>query len=404
MEGELQPPAYLTIHITFSLLPPLSTLYAHLQVYKVRFRIYDISLPFFSILSTLKSFISVPSLFSRPPPTDPNAECTAFNSSSLSATEACALTVEAGLLLDRMIDISLDGKGMPIPDEWIDEFERIERVVGHIARQEEDAVLQTPSPAIRPPITDTLVADSPEGRRGSVIDSVFSVSPRSQRMEDSLSSIEDDLEEVHVKEEETEPEAVEGDEGAKKGKEFDLEEALREDDERVFAKEYHSISPPVVEDEGTVDHSPFLERVIAEMEELHPFHTIQETSSNEALEEDYREEESDKETEEEENDIPKQEIQGEHARRDSEDDGPERDSDEYPSHSESYHCLKDDDGIDVNALYEDMINGEETDSDDDDPIDFSREIRTSSPTFDEHDIHDLDYDELQSSESDDAEY
>ena len=404
MEGELHPPAYLTIHITLSLLPPLSTLYAHLQVYKVRFRIYDISLTFFSILSTLKSFIAVPSIFSRPPPTDSNTDDTAFSSSSLSATEACALTVEAGLLLDRMIDVSSDGKGMPIPDEWIDEFERIERVIEQVAQQEEDAVVQTPSPAVRPPITDTPVTDSPEGRRGSVVDSLFSVSPRSQRMEDSLSSIEDELGEGYLKKEDTEPEAVEGDNAVKNRKEFDLEEALREDDERVFAKEYHSVPPPVMDEDRKVDHSPFLEQVIAEMEELHLFHTEYDTAPNETLEEDYREEESSEDTETEEgSDTSKREVQDEHARRDSEDDAPERDSHEYPTHSESYQCLKEDDEIDVNALYEDMINGEETDSDDDDPINYSREIQTNSPIFDEHDIHDLDYDELQSCESDDAE-
>src|SRR5438046_4152856 len=101
------------IHITCSLLPPLSTLHAHLQVYKVRFRVLYISQTFFSILSTLKSFISVPSIFSRERNYDTN---------EISATEALALTVEAGLLLDRMIDISVEEKGLPIPDEWIDEF------------------------------------------------------------------------------------------------------------------------------------------------------------------------------------------------------------------------------------------------------------------------------------------
>src|SRR5277367_3478560 len=130
----MDPPAYLTIHITFSLLPPLSTLHSHLQLYTIRFRVYNISQTFFSIIQKLKSFISVPSIFHTPTPHP-----------ELSTTDALALTVEAGLLLDQMIDISVEGESEPIPDVWIDEFEKLEFMIARITK-EDDGVPETPCP------------------------------------------------------------------------------------------------------------------------------------------------------------------------------------------------------------------------------------------------------------------
>src|SRR5277367_6511927 len=170
----MDPPAYLTIHITFSLLPPLSTLHAHLQHHTIRFRVYTISQTFFTIVQKLKSFIAVPSIFRYSDPTP-----------MLSSTDALALTVEAGLLLDQMIDLSAEGKSEPIPDEWIDEFEKLEFMIARITK-EDDGEPETPCPNPR----ETDVGESPESMRTRFgMDSVFST----PRRDDSMSSVEDEL-------------------------------------------------------------------------------------------------------------------------------------------------------------------------------------------------------------------
>src|SRR5271155_4263559 len=172
----MDPPAYLTIHITFSLLPPLSTLHAHLQHHTIRFRVYTISQTFSTIIQKLKSFISVPSIFRPHLPTPPD----------LTTSDALALTVEAGLLLDQMIDLSAEGKSDPIPDDWIDEFEKLEFMIARITK-EDDGEPETPCPNYR----DGEVGESPESMRTRFgVDSVFST-PR--REEDSMSSVEEEL-------------------------------------------------------------------------------------------------------------------------------------------------------------------------------------------------------------------
>ena len=363
----MDPPAYLTIHITFSLLPPLSTLHAQLQIYTIRFRVYTISQTFFTILQNLKSYISVPIRFHL------------SSNPKLSATDALALTVEAGLLLDQMIDLSAEGKSDPIPDDWIDEFEKLEFMIARITK--EDGEPETPCPGLR-------MGESPESMRTlstrfSGLDSVFST----PRREDSMSSVEEELEGLlrskgkHELQDEVEGkfdlaeemtrinltnkdpkvkhQEAEMDEGlldpalkdvmpihldeegvkikqedeedlpeplidadrlpdntefqsatiGKQGKEstiedtespsadgnqeidgveithadaimdkihdeeFDLEEELLRDDNRIF-EEYHAISTPPRESNGEIDHSPFLARVIAELEDLEPLESL----------------------------------------------------------------------------------------------------------------------------------
>ena len=185
-----------------------------------------------------------------------------------------------------MIDISVEEKGLPIPDEWIDEFEKIEQMVGRITK--EDMEPETPCP---PSVmwTESPI-ESPESNRrehtrSSIVESVFS-SPRSERLDDSMSSIENDLPtHLHVKHKEDDDGDVEGlNENSENlggdsdddDKEFDLDEELRRDDDRVFDKEYHSIATLPEQEAGEVDHSPFLARVISEMEELEPLETTTE--------------------------------------------------------------------------------------------------------------------------------
>lgn len=369
LERELHPPAYLTIHITFSLLPPLSTLHAHLQVYKVRFRVWDISQTFFSIITTLKSFITIPSIFSR-------EENSTSNSEIISATEALALTVEAGLLLDRMIDISVDEKGLPIPDEWIDEFERIEQTIGRITK--EDIEPETPCPVLW---TESPMELSPEisrHTRSSIVESIFS-SPRSERLDDSMSSIEDDLpSHLRVKHGEDEDEDA-GDLNEREGSEdddFDLAEELRRDDERVFEKEYHVIATPPEQEPGEVDHSPFLARVIAEMESLDPLESLQRSHSPANGETD--------------KDVTIVKYSD-----DDESIGNIENLDRTPAAV--------DDEVDVDALYEAMVNGDDSDEDDEysfETLKLKNEIRTSSPVFDDHELN---YEELESSDDDNEE-
>lgn len=409
-EGELHPPAYLTMHITFSLLPPLSTLHAHLQVYKVRFRVWDISQTFFCIISKLKSFITVPSIFSRQQNDDTN---------EISITEALALTVEAGLLLDRMIDISVEQKGLPIPDEWIDEFERIEQMIGIITNEDNEPETPSPNPIEWSESTIESPDVSVKRERSSIVDSLFSMSPRSDRLDDSMSSIGDDLQaHLRVKHEEDTADLngdhglavendVEGlsedargssggdsdqksrrdeergfeqnnferyrdvdvqdfseDERESEEEEFDLEQELKRDDERVFEKEYHAISTPPEQEVGEVDNSPFLARVIAELEELDPFES-----------------------------LPAQIIEHGAVSENSDENEDVR--------VQQDRKLIDDDEVDIDALFEAMINGDDSDEEyqfESSPM--RSEIRTSSPNFDDQELH---YEELESSDDDEHE-
>lgn len=354
-ESELHPPAYLAIHITFSLLPPLSTLSSHLEVYKARFRVWDISRLFFSILTNLKAFITVPSVCLH----------TTDDTSKISATEALALSVEAGLLLDQMIDISVEQKCNPIPDEWIDEFETTERKIQEIARDEFDRP-QTPSLILTEPWMEEFSegAESPEVplkrelTAFSAADSVFSASPRSEKLDDSISSIEDDLPQ-RVKPEHNLDEELRIVEVEREEREFDLQEALREDDERIFDEQYNpTVTPPRKESPEQVDHSPFLEGVIAELEELDPLESLQQ----QVIE-----------------DLEAKNVGA-----------------PIPiSEKDRSQDVKDGD-IDIDALYKALVNGANADESDDEELPIPSivpEICTSSPVLSDHES---DYDELRS--------
>ena len=379
-------------------------MHAHLQVYKVRFRVWDISQTFFSIISTLKSFISVPSIFSRQQNDDTN---------EISSTEALALTVEAGLLLDRMIDISVEEKGLPIPDEWIDEFERIEQMIGRITQEDNEPETPSPNPIEWSESTMESPDVSVKRETSSIADSLFSMSPRSDRLEDSMSSIGDHLPaHLRVKHEEDIGLAVENDveglsedargssgdgdsdqkwrreegrvfekntfkryrdddvrdfsedERDSEEEEFNLEKELKRDDERVFEKEYHAISTPPELEVGEVDNSPFLARVIAELEELDPFESLP-------------------------TQICEQGAMSENS-----------DENENTGIQQNRMMINDDE-VNIDALYEAMINSD--DSDDEHQFESSRmrgEIRTSSPNFDDQELH---YEELESSDDDENE-
>ena len=330
------------IHITFSLLPPLSALHAYLQVYKVRFRVWDISQSFLSILSTLMEYITVPRLFSSNPPKD-----------TITSTEALALTIEGGILLDRMIDISVEEKGLPIPEEWIDEFEKLEQMVNKIAK--DDLEPETPCPT-DPKMECTDVGMKRDFTMSSLVESVFDTSPRSTRLDDSLSSIEDTLpEHLRVKEddEEDEGDGVEG--------ESSLEDALQEDDSRIFEKEYHAIdSPPEGLSTDRIDYSPFLARVLAELD------TVEADTSGEILDSD---------------EIPSD--------SDDEISGNEKTANISQDHDVEImrQTTISDDEIDIDELYDAMVNANDSDDDEDDdypPIKY--EIRTSSPIFEDREL------------------
>ena len=334
-------------------------------MYRVRFRVWDISQTFFNIVTQLKSYITVPRLFSS----DKSKE-------TLTSTEALTLTVEAGILLDRMIDISLEEKGQPIPEEWIDEFERVERMVTKYAK--EDLEPETPCPP------DTKVDVLPEVEimtmkrdftRSSIVESVFDSSPRSMRMDDSMSSIDDDLpEHLIIKEDserneaEEDPEEVFENAEATFEEEISLEDALEEDDSRIFDKEYHAIDTPPREDSlDKVDYSPFIARVLAEFEKMEEedeelFHDTLES-------EDIVDSEND--------------VQGEQQNVDE--------TEVLRQHHDEKN-IRDD--IDVEALYNAMINASDSDSEDDPPPQ-KYEIRTSSPIFEDKE---LDFQELDSDE------
>ena len=139
-----------------------------------------------------------------------------------------------------MIDISVEGKSEPIPDIWIDEFEKLEYMIAKITK-EDDGVPETPCPnfAAREVGGGGGGGESPESMRtlsmrigGGGVDSVFST-PR--RGEDSMSSVEEELPEylrVNGKYEEEE-------EGEGRG--FDLAEEMRRvaiaDDDGVRIKQ-----------------------------------------------------------------------------------------------------------------------------------------------------------------------
>jgi Growth-Arrest-Specific Protein 2 Domain len=221
----MDPPAYLTMHITFSLLPPLATLHGLLHIYSVRFRVWEISLAFFALVTQLKSFVCIPTLSLSPF----TSQEPSTSSVSLTTTEALAMTVEAGILLDRMIDLSAEHKSSPIPETWIDEFEQLERMVGILVQPEEH---ETPSP-------------------GDV--SITSMRRESDEWvlgEESMSSI--GTSELAME--------LEQDEKRVFGEEDDN---YNEDEDREReGVEYHVID----ELNGVEEHSPFLARIIAEME------------------------------------------------------------------------------------------------------------------------------------------
>jgi len=223
--------------------------------------------------------------------------------SDFSKTEILALTFEAGLLLDKMIDISIEQKGDPIPDTWIDEFEGVERIVGSMIRYNLDedpstGIVDTPSPphVQESSSAEVVLVESPvlvikrDGTRSSFGESLFEFSVGSARLDDSMSSIEeDDLPEHLVMVDKPEndlsvqQESISDEEGHDE-RDFNLEDELRRDEERIFEKDYHAIAtPPKDEDQG-IDHSPYLQRVIAELEDLGPLEAsygdLQETTDD----------------------------------------------------------------------------------------------------------------------------
>jgi hypothetical protein len=317
-----------------------------------------------------------------------------------------------------MIDISVEEKGLPIPEEWIDEFERIEQMVRRIANDDNEP--ETPSPNVIEWSESTMESPdiSTKRERSSIVDSLFSMSPRSERLDDSMSSIGDDIP-VHLRAKHEEDISefsedvgltiendVEGlsedargssgdgdsdqksrreeepvferndferyrdvdcqdfseDERDSEEEEFNLEQELKRDDERVFEKEYHAIPTPPELEIGEVDHSPFLARVIAELEELDPFES-----------------------------LPMQIVERGAVSENSDDN----DDVEVQQNQR----IVDDNEVDIDALYEAMINGDNSDEEyqfESSPM--RGEIRTSSPNFEDQELH---YEELESSDDDD---